>query len=258
MSGTLKIHHLDAGVRRVRLAGRDAAPRRRLPPRGRPAGRPVGRAVGGCVRDVDGGIEAARHHRVAKIVTAIPASADLRATGQQGTAGQGTAARAARGARGRGSGDGRPARDVPRDDDAVEFTALRTRRACTGPASAPTVGVVAAFAEAARPGAPRDHRRRPPDPRLRVRRRRRRRAGACRWSGERARHQHRYRVADARCETLWQLVGGAGGSAADRRTSTGRRARPLRRLAGPGTDPPRRGRRGRELPDGIGARLFAI
>lgn len=147
MAGTLKIHHLDAasvecaslvGMRRPDVIYHLAAV---------PRGRPHAGAVAGAFATSAAIVEAARHHRITKVVTAVPASAiygrpaarDIPLKEAEPTP------RGVLGVLARATVD---LLEVARDADAVEFTALALA-SVYGPRQRPGDGVVAAFHDAA-------------------------------------------------------------------------------------------------------------
>jgi UDP-glucose 4-epimerase len=148
MAGTLKIHHLDAGapecaslvgMRRPDVLYHLAAIPRRVA---------SAEQFASAFATTMAVIEAARHHRVAKIVTAIPATAvyGRPASRDVPLKERPLEPRGVRGVVARATVD---LLEMARDDDAVEFTALALASAY-GPRQRPTDGVVAEFAAAAR------------------------------------------------------------------------------------------------------------
>lgn len=138
MSGTLKIHHLDAasvecasliGMRRPDVIFHLAAV-----PRGRPAADRLAAAFAASTSIV----EAARHHRISKVVAAVPATSIYgRPAARDLPLKEGELTpRGVRGVLARATID---LLEVARDADAVEFTALAIASAY-GPANARATG----------------------------------------------------------------------------------------------------------------------
>lgn len=148
-AGTLKIHHLDAGSAEcaalIGMRRPDVIYHLAAVPRSRSTGE-LSRAFATTMTVVD----AARHHGVAKIVTAIPASAiyGRPASKDVPVKERPLEPRGVRGVVARATVD---LLEAARDLDAVEFTALALGTVY-GPRQRPDGGVVAAFADAARSG----------------------------------------------------------------------------------------------------------
>lgn len=148
MAGTLKIHHLDAGAPEcaslVGMRRPDVVYHLAAIPRGRPSAGQLASAFATSMAV----IEAARHHRVAKIVTAVPASAvyGRPASKEVPVKERPLEPRGVRGVVARATID---LLELARDDDAIEFTALALA-SVYGPRQRPTGGVVAEFADAAK------------------------------------------------------------------------------------------------------------
>ncbi len=147
MAGTLKIHHLDAasvecasliGMRRPDVIFHLAAV-----PRGRPSAERLAAAFAASASIV----EAARHHRITKIVAAVPATSIYgQPAARDIPVKEGDVTpRGVRGVIARATID---LLEVARDADAVEFTALAIA-SVYGPRQRPTDGVIAALRDAA-------------------------------------------------------------------------------------------------------------
>ncbi|MCB0965972.1 MAG: NAD-dependent epimerase/dehydratase family protein, partial [Ilumatobacter sp.] len=150
-AGSLKIHHLDAGSSEcaalIGMRRPDVVYHLAAVPRSR-ATDDLARAFATTLALVD----AARHHGVSKLVTAIPASAiyGRPASKDVPVKERPLEPRGVRGVVARATVD---LLEAARDLDAVEFTALALGTVY-GPRQRADGGVVAAFAEAARGGAP--------------------------------------------------------------------------------------------------------
>jgi UDP-glucose 4-epimerase len=148
MAGTLKIHHLDAGAPEcaslVGMRRPDVVYHLAAVPRGDASPEQLASAFSTSMAV----IEAARHHRVAKIVTAIPATAvyGRPASKEVPVKERPLEPRGVRGVVARATVD---LLEIARDDDAIEFTALALANVY-GPRQRPAGGVVAEFADAAR------------------------------------------------------------------------------------------------------------
>ena len=152
MAGSLKIHHLDGGAAEaaslIGMRRPDVVYHLAAIPRSDPDARSLGAAFARSMSIV----EAARHHRIAKIVTAIPASAiyGRPASKDVPLKERPLEPRGVRGVVARATID---LLEAARDLDAIEFTALALGTVY-GPRQRPSGGVVAAFAEAARTSTP--------------------------------------------------------------------------------------------------------
>jgi len=152
MAGSLKIHHLDGGAAEaaslIGMRRPDVVYHLAAIPRSDPDARSLGAAFARSMSIV----EAARHHRIAKIVTAIPASAiyGRPASKDVPLKERPLEPRGVRGVVARATID---LLEAARDLDAIEFTALALGTVY-GPRQRPSGGVVAAFAEAARTRTP--------------------------------------------------------------------------------------------------------
>ena len=152
MPGTLKIHHLDAGSPEcgslIGMRRPDVVYHLAALPRGDSSTPRLASAFATSMAVVD----AARQHRVSKVVMTIPASAvHGRPAGKDVPVKEGELEpRGMRGIVARASVD---LLELARELDAVEFTALALGTVY-GPRQRPGDGVVAAFVEAARSGAP--------------------------------------------------------------------------------------------------------
>jgi UDP-glucose 4-epimerase len=148
MAGTLKIHHLDAGAPEcatlVGMRRPDVVYHLAAIPRGDPSAERLASAFATTMAVV----EAARQHRIAKIVAAIPATAvyGRPASRDVPVKERPLEPRGVRGVVARATVD---LLEIARDDDAVEFTALALA-SVYGPRQRPMDGVVAEFAAAAR------------------------------------------------------------------------------------------------------------
>jgi UDP-glucose 4-epimerase len=148
MAGTLKIHHLDAGAPEcaslIGMRRPDVVYHLAAIPRGRPSADRLASAFATSMSVID----AARHHRVGKVVTAIPATAvyGRPASKEVPVKERALEPRGVRGVIARATVD---LLELARDDDAIEFTALALA-SVYGPRQRPSGGVVAEFADAAR------------------------------------------------------------------------------------------------------------
>lgn len=148
MTGTLKIHHLDASsVECASLIGMrrpDVIYHLASVPRGRPSARRLAAAFAATASIV----EAARQHRITKVVTAVPATAIYgHPAARDVPVKEGDLVpRGVRGVLARATID---LLEVARDADAVEFTALAIA-SVYGPRQRPGDGVIATMSDAAK------------------------------------------------------------------------------------------------------------